>query len=126
MKKYLVILLILTILNSCGDKQKDFANIKKGMTKEDVLKQVGEPTKKNDILIAEIWKYDLHDRTIVFRNGAVYDIMTSTEARIDSIESTLKHTGRGVKEKLRHAGDTIDSASQKIKNKIMGDSAKKN
>lgn len=96
------------------------------MSKEEVIKQVGEPTKKNDILIAEVWRYDLHDRTIVFRNGAVYDIMTSAEARIDSIESTLKETGREVKEKLRHAGDTIDSASRKIKNKIIGDSAKKN
>lgn len=126
MKKYLIILLSLSILSSCADKQKEFSSITKGMTKEEVILQVGEPTSKRDILVAEIWKYDLADRTIVFRNGEVYDIMTSTKARVDSIESALKETGREVKEKLQQTGDTLDSASRRLKEKIVGDSVKKN
>ncbi len=126
MKKYVIILLSLIVLSSCAEKQKEFSSIKKGMSKEEVIQQVGEPTTKRDILVAEVWKYDLADRTIVFRNGEVYDIMTSTEARVDSIESTLKETGRDVKEKLQQTGDTLDSASRRLKEKIVGDSARKN
>lgn len=122
----MIILLVSLILSSCADKQKEFSSITKGMTKEEVIQKVGEPTTKRDILVAEIWKYDLADRTIVFRNGEVYDIMTSTEARVDSIESSLKETGRDVKEKLRQTGDTLDSASRRLKEKIVGDSVKKN
>ncbi|WP_276346450.1 hypothetical protein [Daejeonella sp. JGW-45] len=126
MKKFMIILLASLILSSCADKQKEFSSITKGMTKDEVIQKVGEPTTKRDILVAEIWKYDLADRTIVFRNGEVYDIMTSTEARVDSIESSLKETGRDVKEKLRQTGDTLDSASRRLKEKIVGDSVKKN
>jgi outer membrane protein assembly factor BamE (lipoprotein component of BamABCDE complex) len=126
MKNYVIILLSILALSSCSDKQKEFSSIEKGMTKEQVVLQVGEPTSKRDILVAEIWKYDLADRTVVFRNGEVYDIITSTEARVDSIESTLKETGRDVKEKLRATGDTLDSTSKRLKEKIIGDSVRKN
>ena len=126
MNKYLVMLLSFVILSSCADKQKEFSNVRKGMTKEEVVQHAGQPTTKRDILVAEIWKYDVADRTVVFRNGVVYDIMTSTEARVDSIESALKETGRDVKEKLQQTGDTIDSAGRRLKNKITGDSVKKN
>ena len=126
MKSYIMIILVLAVFASCAEKQKKFANIKTGMTKEQVLQQAGEPSKKNDILISELWIYNNEDRTVVFRRDTVYDIITSANARIDSIEGTLKKTGKAVKEKLKSAADSIDSASQKIKNKIMGDSAKKN
>ncbi len=126
MRNYLIAVLILAMFSSCAEKQKNFANIKTGMTKEQVLQLAGEPSKKNDILVSDLWVYNDADRTVVFRNDTVYDIITSANARIDSIEATLKETGREVKEKLKSTGDTIDSASLKIKNKIMGDSAKKN
>jgi hypothetical protein len=126
MKDYQIILFGLLLFTSCAEKQKQFANIKTGMTKEQVLQQAGEPSKKNDILISELWVYKNEDRTVVFRKDTVYDIITSANARIDSIEAKLKETGKDVREKLKSAADTIDSASLKIKNKIMGDSAKKN
>ncbi|MHB1177980.1 MAG: hypothetical protein ACYCZO_06575 [Daejeonella sp.] len=126
MKKHLMVILILALFSSCAEKQKNFADIKTGMSKEQVLQQAGEPDKKNDILISELWVYKNANRTVVFRKDTVYDIITSANARIDSIEATLKEAGRDVKEKLKSAGDTIDSASLKIKNKIMGDSAGKN
>lgn len=133
MKKYLLILLSVILLNSCADKQKEFSSIKKGMSKDEVIGQAGEPTSKRDILVAEVWKYDLADRTVVFRNGLVYDIITSTEARIDSIESTLKATGsdlkdagRDIKERLKKTGDTVSSQSRRLKDNLNGDSLKKN
>lgn len=125
MKKYLIILLSSIILSSCTEKQKEFSSVTKGMTKEEVIQQVGEPTSKRDILVAELWKYDLADRTVVFRNGTVYDIITTAEARVDSIEATLKETGKGLKEKLQQTGDTIDSASRRLNDKIDGDSVEK-
>lgn len=126
MKKYLIIILCIVLLNSCTEKQQEFSSVKKGMTKEQVITQVGEPTSKRDILVAEVWKYDAADRTVVFRNGTVYDIVTTTEARVDSIEATLKDAGKGLKEKLQQTGDTIDSAGRRLKDRIEGDSAKKN
>ena len=133
MKKYLLILLSVILLNSCADKQKEFSSVKKGMTKDEVIRQAGEPTSKRDILVAEVWKYDLADRTVVFRNGLVYDIITSTEARIDSIESTLKATGsdlkeagRDIKERLQKTGDSVSSQSRRLKENLVGDSLKKN
>ena len=113
-------------MSSCSEKPKDFATVTTGMTKEQVLEQVGEPTKKNEVLLADLWVYADADRTVVFRKDTVYDIITSAEARIDSIEAGLQRTGRDVKNKLDATGDTIDSASLRIKNKIMGDSVKKN
>lgn len=124
MKKYLIIFMSLIILSSCTQKQQEFSSVKKGMTKEEVIKLVGEPATKRDILVAEVWKYEHVDRSIVFRNGTVYDIITSTEARVDSIETSLKNAGKGLKEKLQQTGDTIDSASRRLKDKIDGDSVK--
>ena len=103
------------------------------MTKEEVIQLAGEPTSKRDILVAEVWKYDIADRTVVFRNGIVYDVITSAEARIDSIETTLKETGsdlkeagRDIKEKLQQTGDTISRKGRQLKDNLEGDSSKKN
>lgn len=112
------------LFTACAEKQKDFAKISTGMTKDEVLSQVGEPSKKNDILLAELWVYDNARRTIVFRKDTVYDIITSSNARIDSIRTSLKETGKDLEDKLKSTGDTIDSAGLRIKNKIMGDSVK--
>lgn len=133
MKKYLIVLVSILVLGSCVDKQKEFSSIQKGMTKEQVIQLAGEPTSKRDILVAEVWKYDLADRTVVFRNGNVYDIITSAEARIDSIETTLektgrelKETGRDIKETLKKTGDTIENRSERLKDNIDGDSVRNN
>lgn len=126
MKKYIIFLLTGILFVACAEKKTGFSNISKGMTKNEVLAQVGEPTKKSDVLVAEVWTYDADDRTIVFRNGEVYQVMTSAEARIDSIESALKETSRDVTEKLRATGDTIDSAGLRLKQKITGDTVRKN
>ena len=133
MKKYLIVLLSILVLGSCADKQKEFSSIQEGMTKEQVIQLAGEPTSKRDILVAEVWKYDLADRTVVFRNGNVYDIITSAEARIDSIETTLqktgrelKETGKDIKETLQKTGDTIENRSERLRENIDGDSVRNN
>ncbi len=126
MKSYLLIILSAILFTSCAEKKKDFANVSTGMTKQEVISQVGEPSKKNDILLAELWVYEKADRTIVFRKDTVYDIITSANARVDSIAASLKEKGKEGEEKLKSVGDTIDSAVLRIRNKIMGDSSKKN
>lgn len=126
MKHYLSVILILLLFSACAERPKDFKNISIGMTKEEVRAQVGEPEKKNDILLADLWIYEGANRTIVFREDTVYNILTTTKARVDSIEASLKETGKDVKKKLKSTGDTIDSAALRIRNKIMGDSTKNN
>lgn len=126
MKIIILILFCALVLGACSKKQKDLANITKGMTKTEVISQVGEPDKKTDLLMADLWRYDEAGRTIVFRQDTVYDIMTSTDARLDSIENALKETGSDVEEKIKATGDTLDSAGRALKNKIFSDSARKN
>ena len=126
MKTINLLLLAAITLASCTQKQKDFANVTRGLSKHEVTTMVGEPDKKSDLLMAELWTYTAADRTVVFRADTVYDIITSANARMDSIENTLQETGQDIKEKLNNTADSIDSSSLKIKNKIMGDSTNRN
>lgn len=126
MKKIIGALMAVLTISACAEKEKSFNGVSTGMTKEEVVGQVGEPNKKNDLAFAELWTYDNADRTIVFRSDTVYDILTSTEARIDSIEADLKETGSSLREKIDNTVDSLDSGSLRIKNKIMRDSAGRN
>lgn len=119
MKKLIAMISVVVLLNSCTEKQKDFSGVNPGMRKEDVLKKIGEPDKKNDLVFAELWTYSAADRTVVFRSDTVYDILTSTEARIDSLEMNLKETGSKLREKIDAGVDSLDSGSLNIKNKII-------
>ena len=92
------------------------------MSKQEVIAAVGEPSKKNDILVAELWEYTDAGRTIVLRNDTVSDVMTSADARIDSIKASLKETGQDIKEKLKTAGEKLDSLGDRIGGKLKKDS----
>ena len=115
-------LLAIVIIGGCADKVKEFSAVKKGMSKQEVIAAVGEPSKKNDILVAELWEYTDADRTIVLRNDTVFDVMTSADARIDSIKANLKETGQDIKEKLKVAGEKLDSLGNRIGDKLKKDS----
>ena len=88
------------------------------MTKSEVLAITGEPTKKNDIKVAELWTYDAADRTIIFRKDTVYNIMTSSEARIDSIEASMKEVGEDITQGAKETGRDIEQEAQKMGDKI--------
>jgi len=116
----------LFILASCSNNVKDFASVKVGMSGKEVLQYAGEPDNKQDIGVADLWVYKNADRTVVFRNDTVYDIITSASARIDSVETSLNEfgdkieiqaekAGAEIKTQAEKAGDKIDSLGRNIK-----------
>lgn len=111
-----IIFFIGLLLAGCADKQKSLGDIEKGMSKSEVISLAGEPAEKNNIGLAELWVYPDSNRTVVFRSDTVYDIMTSTEARIDSIASGLDSTGKEIKEKTLELGEKIDSLGNELRN----------
>lgn len=121
MKTSVALLAIALLFSTCSQKQKKLADIKTGMTKNEVIASIGQPEKKNDIGVAELWVYPAVDRTVVFRQDTVYDIITSAEARADSIEATLKEAGRDIKQGLKKAGDKLDSVGGRIEGKLERD-----
>jgi len=114
MKTFFFILIGL-FLTACSTSPKGFSGIKTGMTKSEVLSLAGEPTEKNHTGIAELWVYPDSDRTVIFRKDTVYSIMTSAEARMDSIESGIKKTGTEIKEEAEDMGQKLDSLGRKLK-----------
>jgi hypothetical protein len=113
MKKFLLILALFSCI-ACNRHPKNFSTVKIGMTKEQVVSTVGEPAKKNDMGI-EIWVYPQADRTVVFRNDTVYSIITSAEARMDSIKMSLEKAGQKVEKSIQKLGKDMDSSAEKIK-----------
>lgn len=118
----------LFFLAACSENPKDFASVKVGMTSKEVLQYAGEPDKKQDIGVADLWVYENSDRTVVFRKDTVYDIITSANARIDSVKTTLdkigdkievqaEKAGEKIKTQTEKAGDKIDSLGRNIKKK---------
>ena len=67
--------------------------------------------------LAELWTYDSADRTIIFRKDTVYNIITSSEARIDSLENTMKDAGEKIKEGAKETGEDIKEGTKKITDK---------
>lgn len=136
MKRFLLIPCVLIILYSCSNSQKELQGVKKGMTKEQVLTYGGEPTSRNNLEIADLWVYEDADRTVVFRDDTVFNVITTANARIDSITISLKnagysaknkmdtakdsiiHTGAILKRNLNSAADSIDSVAKAIKNDV--------
>jgi len=123
MNKILFALIVLTILG-CSQRPKDFSSVKVGMTGQEVLLHAGEPDRKNDIGIADLWIYERADRTVVFREDTVYDIITSADARIDSVKTTLDNLGDKIENQAEKAVDRLDSARRNLRNPADNDSTK--
>lgn len=118
MKPILLISCVLTFLLSCSNTPKELKGVKTGMTKEQVLTFAGEPTSRNNLEIADLWVYEDADRTIVFRNDTVFNIITTANARIDSIKSSLKNAGYSAEENLSTVKDSIKKNLLKAKDSI--------
>lgn len=108
--------LISFLLLSCSENSKNFSSVEIGMTSEEVLKYAGQPDQKQDVGIADLWIYKEADRTVVFRKDTVYDIITSADARIDSIKTKLDDIGDKIEKHAEKAGSKLDSVSRRIKN----------
>lgn len=114
------------MLTSCSENPKNFSSVKTGMTPQEVLKLAGEPDKKQDLGVADLWVYEKADRTVVFRTDTVYDIITSADARIDSIKTTLDNIGDKIEKQAEKAGDKLDSVGRRLKNISADDTLKNN
>lgn len=119
-----IILFLAVIVSACSENTKDFSSVKVGMTSLEVLEYAGEPNKKQDIGVADLWVYEQADRTVVFRQDTVYDIITSANARIDSVKMTLENVGDKIENQAEKAVDKIDSLGNRLNKKLRVDSLK--
>jgi outer membrane protein assembly factor BamE (lipoprotein component of BamABCDE complex) len=124
----LLSIVFLFILTACSEKAKDFASVKVGMSSQEVLQYAGEPDKRQDIGVADLWVYESADRTVVFRKDTVYNIITSANVRIDSVKTTLDKIGDKIEVQAEKAGATIKTQAEKAGEKIdsLGRKIKKN
>jgi hypothetical protein len=122
MKKSIISIFILALIAGCSRAPKDFSGVRTGMTREEVVQVAGEPSKKNNIEIAELWTYTAQDRTVVFRADTVYDIITSASARTDSIRSTLGQAEDKLKSGARKLGKKVDTTFRKLEDRFKRDS----
>ena len=109
---------ILIMLAGCSQHPKDFSSVKIGMSSGEVLQNAGEPDKKQSIGVADLWTYTTADRTVVLRRDTVYDIITSANARVDSIKSSLETIGNKVETGAEKAAAAIKEEAGKAGNKI--------
>jgi outer membrane protein assembly factor BamE (lipoprotein component of BamABCDE complex) len=123
--RYVLLIFIVVTQPGCSENHKDLSSVKVGMTAEEVILLAGDPDKKNNIGIAELWTYKKEDRTVVFRKDTVFDVITSADARIDSIKTSLDHLGDKIENQSEKAADKLDDLGRKIKTKAKGDSLSK-
>ena len=116
-----VILLSAVLLAGCSDNSKELTNISQGMNKQEVIQAIGEPSRKNNIELAELWVYPKYNKTLIFRADTVYDIVNSSTAEIDSIKSSLKGLGKGIKKGVKKIGKELDTVGKKLEGKIDND-----
>lgn len=109
---------ILIFLAGCSQQPKDFSSVKIGMSSREVLQNAGEPDKKQSIGVADLWTYTNADRTVVLRRDTVYDIITSANARVDSIKSSLETIGEQVETGAEKAGAAVIKEAAKVDEKI--------
>ena len=124
MKKLLLTLCAFAFI-ACTKNLKDFSTVKAGMTSQQVLQITGEPDKRQNLGVASLWVYEKADRTVVFRNDTVFDIITSADARVDSIKTTLDNIGDKIEEQAEKAGNKLDSVGQTLKRGSADDTVRK-
>jgi outer membrane protein assembly factor BamE (lipoprotein component of BamABCDE complex) len=107
--KILNLMIAVLFLASCSQQKKEFKNVSVGMTQEEVTLNAGEPSTKKNVGPVALWVYLEADRTVVFRNDTVFNVITSANARVDSIEMGLKNAGKDLKKDLKkEAGKAVD------------------
>lgn len=114
---------VIVIAMACNRPAKDLADVEIGMHRDSVLGMLGEPKKKDVINATEVWNYTDSSRTIVFRSDTVYAVMTSPEARLDSVSKWLGHTNEKVKDGFGNVGEQLESVAGKVKHTLKKDSS---
>ena len=119
---YKILLFVALIMLGCSESAKHLSTVKVGMTSQEVLTHAGEPDKKSNMGIAQLWVYESADRTVVFRKDTVFDIITSANARIDSIKTSLDNLGDKIESQAEKAGDRLENAGKELKENANDDS----
>ena len=113
--KQLLATLCFCSLIACTEKVKEFSSVKEGMPSTQVLQYAGEPDRRQDLGVAKLWVYEKADRTVVLRNDTVFDIITSADARLDSIKTTLDNVGDKIEKQAEKAGNKLDSLGRTLR-----------
>lgn len=119
MKKLIVACSVALI--ACSGNVKELSSVEVGMSSKQVLQYAGEPDKRQNLGVANLWVYEKADRTVVLRNDTVFDIITSADARIDSIKATLDSIGDTIEKQAEKAGNKLDSVSRTLKRRLRND-----
>lgn len=115
--KILNLIVAVLFLASCSQQKKEFKNVSVGMTQTEVTQNAGEPSSKKNAGPLALWVYLEANRTVVFRNDTVLNVITSADARVDSIQMLLKNAGKDLKKDLKkEAGKAIDKIDSLGKN----------
>ena len=117
--KILTLIIAVLFLSACNEQQKEFKDVTIGMTRQEVSLKAGEPSSKKNVGPIELWSYKVQNRTVVFKNDTVFNVITSSEARVDSIGISLKEAGDDLKKEADKAVGKIDSLGKSILNKIL-------
>lgn len=108
-----LLLLAAALFSGCADS-KDVTLVSKGMNKQEVTQAIGEPSKKTNIELAELWIYPELNKTIVLRADTVYDILATSTSEIDSLEESLKDLGGDIKQGVKKIGRGLDTIEDKL------------
>ncbi len=120
--KILFSIFIIILISACTEPAQKFGNVEKGMSMQEVFLNSGEPSEKNKLGKLELWVYKEADRTVIFQNDSVLTIITSAEARADSIEMAVKKAGKDLKKEIIKTGEKIDSLGEDLKETFSKDS----
>jgi hypothetical protein len=121
MKAIIVLSTSIALLAGCSNNSKELTNVSQGMNKQQVIQAIGEPARRNDLKIAELWVYPTYNKTLVFRADTVYDIVNSSTASVDSIKNSFKELGKDIKKGAKKIGHELDTVGRKLENKFDKD-----
>ncbi|MEO8795629.1 MAG: hypothetical protein ABI390_09185 [Daejeonella sp.] len=124
--KILISILLIVLMSACTQSRQKFENVEKGMSMQEVSLNAGEPSEKKNLGNIELWVYKDADRTVVFRHDSVFTIITSAEARADSIEMIVNKAGNDLKKGVIKAGDKLDSLGGNLIEQFSEDSIERN
>ena len=118
-----IFLFLVVLFTACADNSKELTNVSQGMNKQEVVQAIGEPSRKNNLEIAELWVYPEYDKTLIFRADTVYDIVNSLTVKLDSIKSSFKDLGQGIKKEAKKVGRKLDTVGKKLEGKFDNDTS---
>ena len=121
MKSPFLYLSAAVLLSACTDNAKDLTSVSQGMTKSQVVQAIGEPSRKNNLELAELWTYKDYNKTLIFRSDTVYDIITASTINTDSIENSFKDVAEDIKQGVKKIGRELDTVGEKLEDGLDRD-----